>query len=323
MSKAFTPELEKRIEPEFRRFMEHAERVRWSPADIDYKSIDRSRLSMGDLFAIYVTLHIENYSDVYTKLLLEHFADAPLTQSFIRNWEREEENHARALERYLLELGLTLEELKASYALVDKRDFPFPSNDQTGLNVFVFIQELMTREMYTKMLKAAREPVLIDILKRVVRDEERHYRFYRHALALRMELDRRDTLIQFRRIIGTFGMPKTMFAQKAMTDELMRHYRYEMSEIANIARPVFQMLEASSSPVLERFPKAQKAWKLRRAAAYVAASPYVWGHVRVSLKNKLAKGLPALKRHALLKNEKEHVQAVLERLQKLLPITAS
>src|SRR5271155_5251963 len=122
MSKPYNAELCQAVEPELLKFFERAEAIRWTPADIPYDRIDRSKLTLSEVFAVFVTLHIENYSDVYTRLLLDHFKDTPPLAAFILKWEREEENHARALERYLVALGLPLEELRDSYSKVDKAD---------------------------------------------------------------------------------------------------------------------------------------------------------------------------------------------------------
>ena len=310
MKTSFNAEFTKLAQAEYDQFMTKAETVRWTPDAISYDKIDYAKLTTADLFAVFVTLHIENYSDVYTRLLLENYADVPLVSSFIRNWEREEENHARVLEKYLVTVGIPLEELRANYAKVNKGDFPFPSNNQTGLNVFVFFQELMTREMYTKMLKSCKEPVLVDILKRVVRDEERHYRYYRHSLMLRLQLDAKDTYKQFRKIVRIFGMPLTMFRQAAMTDKLMSYFPYSLRDIMNITDPVTKFLEHAPSPWLARLPKLQRLWQLRRPLSYVLQSPYLWGHVAISIKTKLGMA-------ALPKGDKEYVQSVVENLDAL------
>ncbi|MBI3556141.1 MAG: acyl-ACP desaturase [Deltaproteobacteria bacterium] len=311
MRTSYNTEFSREAQAEYDQFMAKAETVRWTPAAIKYDQIDYSKLTTADLFAVFVTLHIENYSDVYTRLLLENYADVPLVASFIRNWEREEENHARVLEKYLMTVGIPIDELRANYAKVDKRDFPFPSRNQTGLNVFVFFQELMTREMYTKMLKACKEPVLVDILKRVVRDEERHYRYYRHSLQLRLKLDRDDTFHQFRKIVRIFGMPLTMFRQQAMTDKLMEYFPYSLADIMNIADPVIKFLEDAPSPWLAWAPKLQRLAQLRRPLSYLMQSPYFWGHVSISLRTRL--GLSNIPQA-----DKEYVQAVVERLHGLL-----
>jgi rubrerythrin len=303
--------LVSRLEPELETFLTRADEIRWSPAQIPYDQIDWNKITMADLFAVFVTLHIENYSDVYTKLLIDSYKDVPLIQKFILNWEREEENHARVLERYMMTLGIPLEELRANYAMVDKSDFPVPSRNQSGLNVFVFFQELLTREMYTKILKSAREPVLVNILKRVVRDEERHYRFYKMALGKRFELDRKDTLKQFGRIVRVFGMPQTMFRQKGMTDKLMEYYRFELDEINSIAKPVVKMLEQEPSPRLARWPRLQKLWQHRYSFLYLPQSPYLWGHVLSTVMDRL--GLNIVSR-----SDREHVARIVARLEGLL-----
>lgn len=312
MRTQFNPQLVARIEPEYTTFMAKAEPIRWSPDTIDYSKVDHSKLTIGDLFGVFVTLHIENYSDVYTKLLIQSYADVPLIQKFILNWEKEEENHARVLEKYLTSLGIPLEELRANYAMVNKDDFPWPSNNQTGLNVFVYLQELFTREMYTKMLKTCKEPVLIDILKRVVRDEERHFRFYKQSLGMRFEIDRKDTFKQFEKIIRIFGMPQTMFRQPAMTDKLMEFFPFGSQEIKSIMRPIEKVLEASPSRLLNRFPKLQALWQKRRMAWYAIQSPYLRGHAWISLKHALGIKIVSSK------EDKEYVEKVIERLKPLI-----
>lgn len=300
-----------RIEPEFNAFMERASQVRWTPNDIAYDQIDRSKLKLSDLFAVFVTLHIENYSDVYTELLVSAYDDVPLIKQFTLNWEREEENHARALERYLIELGMPLDELKANYAKVDKRSFPVPSRDQAELNAFVFLQELFTREMYAKMLKAAQEPVLRDLLKRIVRDEERHFRFYKQALTLRLELDRPGTLKAIKKIFRIFWMPQTMFRQRAMTDQLVEFYPYSIEDLRTIAKPVASLIEEPSVAFLERAPKLQFAWKNRNMILFGLQSRYLHKHLGNVVKSKLG-----LKRVSA--NDKDYVEQALKRLTLLL-----
>lgn len=291
--------------------MQRAETVRWSPAAIDYSKIDHSKLTISDIFAVFVTLHIENYSDVYTKLLVEEYGDIPLIKQFVLNWEREEENHARVFEKYMTTLGIPLDELRANYAKVNKEDFPVPTRDQAGLNVFVFLQELFTREMYIKMLKATKEPVLTEILKRVVRDEERHYRFYKFTLGLRLEMDKKYTLKQMRNVMHIFGMPKTMHRQRAMTDKLMEYYAFNWSEIMSIARPIMKTLEASPTRLFKSFPRLQSVWQNRRTFAYALQTPYLWDHVSVGIKQALGINLvPA--------DDRKYVEDVVARLETLL-----
>ena len=312
MDRQFTNEaFVARIEPEYNAFMKRAETVRWSPATIDYSKIDHSKLTINDLFGVFVTLHIENYSDVYTKLLVEEYGDVPLIKDFVLNWEREEENHARVFEKYMISLGIPLDELRANYAKVNKDDFPVPTRDQAGLNVFVFLQELFTREMYIKILKATKEPVLTEILKRVVRDEERHYRFYKFTLGLRLEMDKKNTLKQMRNVMRIFGMPQTMYRQRAMTDKLMEYYSFNWAEIMSIARPIMKTLEASPSRLFTKLPRLQAAWQNRRTFTYALQTPYLWNHVAVGIKHALGFNLvPA--------NDRKYVDDTVARLEKLL-----
>lgn len=289
MAKKYDAEFVRELSPEFDRFMARADEVRWSPDDIAFDRIDHSKLTLQDLFSVYVTLHIENYSDVYRELLVNAYSDVPLVRRFVLNWEREEENHARTLEKYLTSLGYSIAELQNSYGLVQKKDFPVPTRDQAGLNIFVFLQELLTRESYKKILKATQEPVLTQIMKRVIRDEERHYRFYKQALELRMRLDRRDTLKQARHVLRTFQMPQTMHRQNAMTDQLVSYYRYTPREILDIAKPIAQI-----------FPKR-----------YLFLSPYAWTHFKHTVAQKL--GLVPTKN-----DDRKYVDSVLEKLQGLM-----
>lgn len=311
MSKTYNPELVERIGPEYNSFMSRADQVRWSPSDIPYNKIDRSKLTIADVFALFVTLHIENYSDVYTNLLTSSFDDVPLIKSFTLNWEREEENHARALEAYLLALGMPLSELEANYSKVNKAEFPIPSRDQTELNAFVFLQELFTREMYAKMLRTAQEPVLRDLLKRVVRDEERHFRFYKQTLALRLELDRKGTLGAIRNIFKKFGMPQTMYRQSAMTDKLIEYFPYSGQEMLAIIRPIAAVIEEKPLRFLSKTPKLQWIWQNRHMILFAARSSYLHKHLKQLIRQKLRFG-------AVSKSDQKYVEQSVSRLMELL-----
>lgn len=313
MNHAYNDRFVAQIEPEFNTFMARAEEIRWSPRAVPFEKIDRSKLTIADVFGVFVTLHIENYSDVYTRLLTTSYDNVPLVKNFVLNWEKEEENHARTLEAYLVALGIPLEELKANYAKVDKSDFPEPSRDQTELNVFVFLQELFTREMYSKMLKAAKEPVLRDILKRVVRDEERHFRFYKQSLALRMQLDPKDTLRAVKRIFKIFGMPQTMYRQSAMTDKLMEYFPYKSDEIMSIVKPIAQMIEQPPSRLLAKTPRLQWLWQNRLMFKYSLQSRYLRSHAINNLRDWLGVGKVKAK-------DKEYVERSVQRLETLLVV---
>ncbi len=146
----------------------------------------------------------------YTAYLKDMFRDglAPL-QGFVHNWVAEEDQHATALENYLVltrnsdpkELGVLKREM-----MVTGWDSTFASLIATmGCTA---IQELATVVFYQKIAKSSKEhdETLSVLLTRLSKDESLHYAFYNQVIQIYLELDP-NQIVFLAPIILDFKMP--------------------------------------------------------------------------------------------------------------------
>lgn len=146
----------------------------------------------------------------YTAYLKDMFRDglAPL-QDFVHSWVAEEDQHATALETYLVlsrnsnpkELGLLKKEMimtgwDSTFAI------PIATMGYTA------IQELATVVFYQNISKASKphDEDLSILLSKLSKDESLHYAFYNQVIQLYLELDPNQILF-LAPIIKDFKMP--------------------------------------------------------------------------------------------------------------------
>lgn len=146
----------------------------------------------------------------YTAYLKDMFKDGlePL-QQFIHNWVSEEDQHASALENYLIltrnsnpkELGRLKREI-----ILNGWDGDFASPIATM--AYTAIQELATVVFYQKVAKKSidYDKSLYELLMRLSKDESLHYAFYNQVIQLYLELDPNQVTYIFP-IIREFKMP--------------------------------------------------------------------------------------------------------------------
>mgnify|MGYP003532365891 FL=1 len=146
----------------------------------------------------------------YTAYLKDMFRDglAPL-QGFVHNWVAEEDQHATALENYLVltrnsdpnELGVLKSEM-----MVTGWDSTFASPIATM--GYTAIQELATVVFYQKIAKSSKEhdETLSVLLTRLSKDESLHYAFYNQVIQIYLELDP-NQIVFLAPIILDFKMP--------------------------------------------------------------------------------------------------------------------
>ena len=146
----------------------------------------------------------------YTAYLKDMFRDglAPL-QGFVHNWVAEEDQHATALENYLVltrnsdpkELGALKREM-----MVTGWDSTFASPIATM--GYTAIQELATVVFYQKIAKSSKEhdETLSVLLTRLSKDESLHYAFYNQVIQIYLELDP-NQIVFLAPIILDFKMP--------------------------------------------------------------------------------------------------------------------
>ena len=182
------------------RFMDGSGKLDLS--DIDWSEVPKHRITPEALRAIRYFMTTENSTFFYTKALMQTKAAIyePELAPFICVWMYEEEFHGRAFRRFLDAYG---EKVPASYraASFERRGFGerFDEVGQAILSrifadgwpaVHMFwgvIQEFTTYQAYQALIDRVDHPVLNVICQRIMKQEMRHYAFYRDHAKRRLQ----------------------------------------------------------------------------------------------------------------------------------------
>lgn len=177
------------------RFMETSKKVELS--DIDWSEVPKHRLTPEALRTLRYFLITEGSTYFYVKALMSTRAsvverDVP---PFLCVWMYEEEYHGRAFRKFLQAYG---EDVPDDYRkqLFAKRNLGERIDEygQTALSRFFpdewpalhmtwgTIQEFTTYSAYQALIDRARHPILTTICQRIMKQELKHFAFYReHA----------------------------------------------------------------------------------------------------------------------------------------------
>jgi acyl-[acyl-carrier-protein] desaturase len=132
---------------------------------------------------------------------------------FHANWGYEESKHSLALSDWLLHSGSRTEsQLAELESQVFAREWQLPLDSASGLLIYAMVQELATWVHYRNLKRRVDErgdPALSHLLGLISVDERAHHSFYAHVVRLFLQLDRKETLEQLRRVLLTFSMPAT------------------------------------------------------------------------------------------------------------------
>lgn len=146
----------------------------------------------------------------YTAYLKDMFKDGlkPF-QDFVHTWVAEEDQHASALENYLI---LTRNSNPKELSSL-KKEMIMTGWDSTLANpiatmAYTAIQELATVVFYQKIAKSSKEydNDLSLLLTKLSQDESLHYAFYNQVIQVYLELDP-NQIVFIAPIIKTFKMP--------------------------------------------------------------------------------------------------------------------
>lgn len=229
----------------FAKFEDGARKIRWDsegPVQVDWAMFDRSKLTLDDLFVVKLVTFVESYADVYTKLLLDNFCTNDTMATFFRLWEREEQNHADSFVRYLTIVGIDPEELKVSLERPRQKNFDVPYiKTPLQANAFTYCQELLTAFFYQMFRRTVKEPLLNEVLTKVIADEWRHFHWYEGVLRMHLEADRAKTLEECMPVFENFAMPGNQILgdeYQTLTDEIIRKMRFSTSEIFQIGKTI-------------------------------------------------------------------------------------
>jgi rubrerythrin len=189
--------------------------------DLSGVAWDRIRdhpVSSGEARCLAYMMDIESHTVIYLRdLLATRAAFEPDVTAFLSCWVYEELWHGEAFSRFLGEAGYELgPDGERVWA-----DSPYPS--RSGRNSwirrklgakgysshaatllgaalvrdFVAVQmtwgavnELSTLNGYHRLIATTRHPVLVDLLERIIKDERRHFAFYRAQARMRLAASR-------------------------------------------------------------------------------------------------------------------------------------
>jgi hypothetical protein len=256
------------------KFEQGATKIRWDeagPVRIDWSLFDRGKLTLDNLFVVKLVTFVESYADVYTALLLENFCSNDTMATFFRLWEREEQNHADKLVAYLTLVGLDPGELHESLQRPRQKKFDVPYiKTPLQANAFTYCQELLTAFFYQLFRRTVQEPLLNEILVKIIADEWRHFHWYESVLKMHLEADRKRTLEECMPVFENFAMPGNQILgaeYEILTDEIIKKMRFSTAEIFQMSRTItstFGIIEGGRLIARSSYAREMKDVVMRR-----------------------------------------------------------
>lgn len=208
------PELRDGLYRLFREFFRRAERKRrWSvDDDIPWPRVNRGMdPAVADVVESFCA--VELYLPDYVGKALPMIRANRGWSAFHVNWGYEESKHSLALGDWLLRSGLRTDEQMADLAVqVCSHEWQLPHDSAPGMLIYAMVQELATWVHYRNLKRRVDglgDPALSHLLGLISVDERAHHSFYARVVRLFLELDRRQTLEELRRVLLTFSMPAT------------------------------------------------------------------------------------------------------------------
>ncbi len=168
--------------------------------DIDWSDAARHPVSSEEIRCLTYMMDIESHTIMYLRdLLNSRAATDPDISAFLACWVYEEAYHGRAFERFLRAVGVEVEPDRVTHI----RQSSAWRSTMDLLSTFVVsrlsrhfaaayltwgaINELSTLNGYRLLQQRTSNPVLREILVRIMRDESRHFAFYYHAAEARLQ----------------------------------------------------------------------------------------------------------------------------------------
>jgi acyl-[acyl-carrier-protein] desaturase len=185
---------------------------------------------------------------------------------FHANWGYEESKHSLALGDWLLYSRHRSEEQMADLEnQVARTEWELPHDSAQGMLIYAMTQEMATWLHYRNLRQRVLEhgdPALATLLQYIAVDERAHHAFYRSIVQVFLELDRKETLEQLRRVLLGFRMPAV---------HLLAESRQRVARIKDLG--VFDedmYLHEVYQPILDGL--GVKARELRKFSRMVGAS---------------------------------------------------
>lgn len=171
------------------KYLNHSKKV--DVADLDFAAAARHPISDDEVRCLTYMMDIESHTIVYLKGILNTCAVRdPQTTAFLSCWAYEEFFHGRTIGKFLEACGVSVAPDRV--VEVQKKTSWREWFEQLGASIICqvsdhfhgvyltwgAISELTTLEGYGILAGRTRNPVLASLLRRLAKDERRHFSFY-------------------------------------------------------------------------------------------------------------------------------------------------
>ncbi|MEM9465752.1 MAG: acyl-ACP desaturase [Actinomycetota bacterium] len=179
-----------------------AEDYEWSPDEMGVPAEVRS--------ALFVNTLTEDNLPYYFRDIERMFGRDGAWGEWVRRWTAEEGRHGLAMNAYLMATRSIdpVELERGRMAQVSTGEVPEPPTLAEGL-AYVSLQELATRISHFNTGNLLEEPTGKAMLRRIAKDENLHYLFYRDAMTAIFEHDPSTAVMAVEKQVRDFQMPGT------------------------------------------------------------------------------------------------------------------
>jgi acyl-[acyl-carrier-protein] desaturase len=217
----------------------------WSLGDVAWDTLRPELLTDDDRSVVSFITLIEDHLPGYLSWLLDTFpvdgSDADVATVAVRReyvrffvaWAYDEERHASVLTRYQEQSGMAEpERLRLDLAEVARHHFQPPYLEPIEVFVYTMLQEKATQLFYQQFRAVVAEPVLSDVLRRMSRDEARHFSLYAHLVEQYLQRDFEVAAPHLKEVLRTFRMPlaDVLPGYRRWSDKVARTARYDHTE---------------------------------------------------------------------------------------------
>ncbi|GAB2706936.1 acyl-ACP desaturase [Nocardia thraciensis] len=206
----------------------------WSLEDVQWSRVRPDLLTDSDRSVVRFITFIEDHIPGYLTWLLDAFPidgrsgiDAEefgVNREYFRffiAWAYDEERHASALTRYQTVSGMSeTDDLLRELATEGVKHFDLPYEHPLQAFTYTLLQEKATQLFYHRFHAAANEPVLRDLLRRLGRDEARHYSLYHRLVATYLRDNKVRAVPHLKDVLHSFKMP--------LADTLTDYWRWSL-----------------------------------------------------------------------------------------------
>ncbi|HUK46424.1 MAG TPA: acyl-ACP desaturase [Terriglobales bacterium] len=187
-------------------------------SDIDLSQAANYPLSAAEIRSLTYMMDIESHTIVYLRSILSTCAiEDPDTTAFLSCWAYEEHFHGRTIGQFLAACGIEhsrdrLAEVQKSTSYKEwLKDMgaslvcQFSRHFHSAYLTYGAISELSTLEGYGVMARRTENPILAEIMRRLAKDERRHFSFYYNKARIQLQHRNAQRLTTF--IIKHFWLP--------------------------------------------------------------------------------------------------------------------